>query len=110
MTSLKQLFASIPTVHSQFTTLLNKSGFGDVSGNTLIMIEDEDTTGSQIVMIILMIIAIMIFVFGFKSISVLCPGNWMATHWILLFLLITTGGNIGIVYIIMAYMLKMKIC
>ncbi len=98
---------------SKFRSLARKSGFGDSSGNsTLIMIgkEDPSDSGAGIIMLIMIAITILILVFGFKSISVLCPGNWMATHWILLFLLIMTGGNIGLVYIIMAYLLKMKIC
>jgi len=102
-------------IASKFTALARKSGFGDTSGNKIVIVDEREESsdaGAGFIMLIVPLLAITILVFGFKSISILCPGGWEGNgiRWILLFLLFITGGNIGLVYIVMAYMLNMKIC
>ena len=100
-------------IKQNFNTVLKKSGFGDSSGNEddlLIIIEESDN--STVLYIFLIIYMLLVLFYGLKSIDFMCPGAWDGNgiKWILLLLLFMTGGNIGVVYIIMAYAFNIKIC
>jgi hypothetical protein len=99
---------------SKFTS--GKSNFGmatDEDGNlygdiNYVQITQDSSQGTMFIFIF--ILSLLIIIYGFKSITMMCPGEWTGVKVILLLLLLMSGGNIGIIYIIMAYMLKMKIC
>ena len=55
-------------------------------------------------------VSIFLFLVGYASIQILCPGPWAGMKLFLLLFLIASGGNIGILYFILAYVFKMKVC
>ena len=123
----KKITGALPSktlakIQSKFTAVMEKFGdspqgvvrqradsSGNPLGSNIFITQEPDNSGYFIFLVIFMLLVLF---YGFKSIDKLCPGGWdgNGVKWILLLLLFLTGGNIGMVYIFMAYIFGVRLC
>ena len=72
--------------------------------------EDNKTVGFTFAMI--MIISLLVIFYAFKSINVMCPGSWgnnpIKFFMVVLLLGLSHRAPVGVLYIIAAYLFKVK--